>query len=151
MVPPTEKITIKITISSSPRFRNRLVTRPIPASSAPVLMVTVMNAPIARTKKNTWTAPARSPLLYGPVSPGAVTISAGTCLPATVPQAAWPFLRRPAFGSGITSDGVRTPYRPLTGDSHRSYSRSWKERSRVTLWKVPGTGLGAPPSQLTYE
>ena len=63
MVPPREKITIKITISSRPRWRNLLVTRPIPASSAPVLIVTVMNTPIASTKKNTWTAPARSPLL----------------------------------------------------------------------------------------
>jgi hypothetical protein len=83
-------------------------------------MVTVMNAPMARTKKNTWTAPARSPLLYGPVSPGAVTISAGTCLPATVPQAAWPFFSRSALGFGTTSDGVLIPYRPLTGEIHRS-------------------------------
>ena len=63
MVPPREKITAKITISNRPRLRNLLVIRPMPASSAPVLMVTVMNAPIASTKKNTWTAPARSPLL----------------------------------------------------------------------------------------
>ena len=149
MVPPTEKISIKITISSMPRLRNRPVTRPIPASSAPVLMVTVMNAPIARTKKNTWTAPARSPLLYGPVFPGGVTISAGTCLPAAVPQAAWPFFSRSGLGFGTTSNGVRTPYRPLTGDTHRSYSRSWKDRSSLTVPNVPGTGLGGPPSQLT--
>jgi len=120
VVPPTEKITIKITISSSPRLRNRSVTRPIPASSAPVLTVTVMNAPIASTKKNTWAAPARSPLLYGPVSPGAVTISAGTCSAPSDPQTASPFLRMSGLGSVTGSDGVRIPYRPLTGEIHRS-------------------------------
>src|SRR3974390_2807938 len=109
-------------------------------------MVTVMNAPIASTKKNTWTAPARSPLLYGPVCPGGVTISAGTCWPPAGPHAAWPLFRRHGLGSETASAGVRIPYRPLTGDTHRSYSRSWKDRSTLTAPNVPGIGFGVPPA-----
>jgi len=134
VVPPTEKITIKITISSRPRWRNLSVTRPIPASSAPVLMVTVMNAPMASTKKNTWTAPFRSPLLYGPVSPGAVTISAGTWVAPSDPQTAWPFFRTSGLGSVTGSAGVRIPYRPFTGEIHRSYRLSWIDRSTLIWW-----------------
>ena len=67
-----EKTTIRIAISSSPRVRKRSVTIAMPASRAPVFSVTVMKAPMARTKKNTPAAPARSPTLYGPVAPAAV-------------------------------------------------------------------------------
>jgi hypothetical protein len=75
----------------------------MPASSAPVRMVTVMNAPMHSTKKKTAAAPNRSPDSYGPVAPGAVTSSAGTCLPAaSVPQAlsaaAWAALSGLATG-----------------------------------------------------
>jgi len=66
-------------------------------------------------------------------------------LPAEVPQAAWPLLSRSGLGFETTSDGVRIPYRPLTGDTHRSYSRSWKERSTLTAPNVPGIGFGGPP------
>ena len=90
-------------------MRNRSVTRPIAASSAPVLIVTVMNAPIASTKKNTWTAPARSPRLYGPVSAGGVTISAETCLPFSVPHAASPAFSTSGSGFAIGVSGVRIP------------------------------------------
>jgi len=51
------------------------------------LIVTVMNALMASTKKNTATAPDRSPLFYGPVSPGTVTTWAATCLPSSVSHA----------------------------------------------------------------
>ncbi len=78
VVPPREKTNIRTTIRAFPRVRYLCVSRAIPASSAPVLIVTVMKAPMARTKKNTCAAPNSEPSLYGPVFPGAVTSSAGS-------------------------------------------------------------------------
>jgi hypothetical protein len=83
------------------------------------------------------------------VFPGGVTTSAGTCLPPLVPHAVSAFFNSFDPGSATGSAGVRIPYRPLTGASHRSYSRAWMERSWPTFSNVPGIGLGDPPSQLT--
>ena len=94
VVPPRENTIISTTINTFARVRYLWVNRAIPASSAPVLMVTVMNAPIASTKKNTWAAPNSEPSLYGPVLPGAVTSSAGA--PSQVSSAT-------ACCSGVTS------------------------------------------------
>ena len=140
-----EKITISTTISTFARVRNLCVNRAMPASNAPVLMVTVMKAPMARTKKNTWAAPNSDPSLYGPVLPGAVTTSAG--VPSQMASAS-------ACCSGVTSSAgsetSRMPYNPLTGDSHRSYSRSLKVMLVSVCWYDPGIGLALPPSQETY-
>ena len=83
--------------------------------------------------------------------PGGVTTSAGTCLPPAFPHAASALPSSLDPGSATGSAGVLIPYNPLTGDSHKSYSRSWNDRFCPKFSNVPGTGLGDPPSQLTYE
>ena len=45
------KIDMRIAISTEPLCRKRIARRPIPVWIASVFIVTVMNAPTARTKK----------------------------------------------------------------------------------------------------
>src|SRR2546430_17694634 len=66
------------------------------------------------------------------------------------PQVCCPALAISAGGLGIGSDGARIPYSPLTGGNQRADSRLAMLRATVVFAKVPGIGLGGPPSQLTY-
>ena len=57
VVPPSAKTLIKTTIKIVGLWRKRSASRPIPAWIAPLFIVTLMNAPIASTKRKICAAP----------------------------------------------------------------------------------------------
>ena len=68
-VPPRAKTHIRIAISTAPLARKRSASRPIPVWIASDFIVTVMNAPTARTKKKIAAEPYRKPSSHGPTNP----------------------------------------------------------------------------------
>ena len=69
VVPPIAKIPMRIAISIEPLCRKRRASLPIPVWIACVFIVTVMNAPTARTKKKIAADPYRRPDSHGPTKP----------------------------------------------------------------------------------